>query len=297
MYPADRKQWQTPSDPTTATTTFPKSQVDSLDQRRAITVNVLHLNCGTMRPIGGPYVCHVLLIETDNGLVLVDTGFGLHDVNTPTRVGVMRHVIRPVFDPDETAVRQVERLGYRRDDVRHIIATHLDLDHIGGAADFPRAHIHVTATEAAAAAAPAPGRERVRYRKSQLEHGAQIVAHEPGSDEWRGFAGAKELTDIAPGIVMVPLPGHTRGHACLAVDAGHRWVLHAGDAFFHHSTIDSAHRTPWSIKLTEASLAMDRKQLRDNHTRLAELRERSDSDLLIVSAHSHELLKQAQSTA
>jgi glyoxylase-like metal-dependent hydrolase (beta-lactamase superfamily II) len=28
--------------------------------------------------------------------------------------------------------RQVERLGYRREDVRHIVLTHLDMDHAGG---------------------------------------------------------------------------------------------------------------------------------------------------------------------
>ena len=26
--------------------------------------------------------------------------------------------------------------------------------------------------------------------------------------------------------LLISLPGHTRGHACVAVDAGHRWVLH-----------------------------------------------------------------------
>jgi hypothetical protein len=30
--------------------------------------------------------------------------------------------------------------------------------------------------------------------------------------------------EIAPGIVLVSLPPH-RGHACVAVDAGHRWCI------------------------------------------------------------------------
>ena len=35
-------------------------------------MKVHHLNCGTMRPPGTPaLVCHVLLVETDNGLVPV----------------------------------------------------------------------------------------------------------------------------------------------------------------------------------------------------------------------------------
>ena len=37
-------------------------------------MKVHHLNCGTMNMPTAPMVCHVLLIETDNGLVLVDSG-------------------------------------------------------------------------------------------------------------------------------------------------------------------------------------------------------------------------------
>ena len=36
---------------------------------------VHHLNCGTMNMPGAPLVCHVLLVETANALVLVDAGF------------------------------------------------------------------------------------------------------------------------------------------------------------------------------------------------------------------------------
>ena len=40
-----------------------------------------HLSCGTMRmPTVPTLVSHVLLLETDAGLVLVDTGFGLEDI-------------------------------------------------------------------------------------------------------------------------------------------------------------------------------------------------------------------------
>ncbi|WP_223281445.1 MBL fold metallo-hydrolase [Streptomyces antnestii] len=46
---------------------------------------------------------------------------------------------RPVLDTGETAVRQVAALGYDIEDVRHIVLTHLDLDHAGGLRDFPPA--------------------------------------------------------------------------------------------------------------------------------------------------------------
>ena len=50
-------------------------------------MKVHHLNCGTMQMPTAPMVCHVLLVETDNGLVLVDSGFGTHDCDDPTTGG------------------------------------------------------------------------------------------------------------------------------------------------------------------------------------------------------------------
>jgi len=99
-------------------------------------MKVHHLNCGTMNMPTAPMVCHVLLVETDNGLVLIDSGYGSHDCLRPAkRVGPTRHLIRPVFDHRETAGHHVERLGFRPNDVRHIIITHFDADHIGAALD------------------------------------------------------------------------------------------------------------------------------------------------------------------
>lgn len=261
-------------------------------------MKVHHLNCGTMNPITGRHVCHVLLIETDNSLVLVDSGFGTADIADPAhRIGPVRHLIKPALIPDETALHQIEHLGFRRDDVRHIIATHLDFDHIGGISDFPDAHVHTTSIEALGARFTKSTREQLRYRRPQLDHDVKFVEHDPNGEKWRGFAAAKELTEIADGIVLLALPGHTRGHACVAVDTGPRWILHAGDAFFDPHTVDGAGRPNTVLAISEMALAHNRKQVRDNHSRLAELNRRGDADLLIVNAHSGELLAHAQDTA
>lgn len=260
-------------------------------------MKVHHLNCGSMDTPGAPVVCHVLLIETDNALVLVDSGFGLQDCGNPSRIGPSRHLLRPRFDVEETAVRQIERLGLHRADVRHIITTHFDIDHIGGIADFPDAQVHVTAAEAFGAMKAPTRYERFRFRPIQWAHGPKVVEHQVDGEKWRGFAAAKELDAISPGIVLVSLPGHTRGHACVAVDAGHRWVLHCGDAFYYQGTIDGRSAVPLGIKLSEKAVAFDRKMVRDNHARLAELQARHEPDLLIVSAHDPKLLANAVVTS
>ncbi len=248
-------------------------------------MKVHHLNCGTMRMPGFPMVAHVLLIETDNGLVLVDTGFGLGDIAHPVRrVGFMGLLLRPVLDPEETAVRQVARLGFAPQDVRHIVMTHLDLDHAGGLSDFPHAQVHVTSAELRGAIGAPSIFERIRYQSAQFAHHPRWVQHTPGGESWRGFAAAQELTAIAPGIILISLPGHTRGHAAVAVETDEGWLLHSGDAFYDHGALDHATKPPFLARTMERVVATDRELLWDNHRRLAALG-RGAGDLRVVSAH------------
>ena len=51
----------------------------------------------------------------------------------------------------DTAIRQLEALGHKASDVRHIVLTHLDFDHAGGLEDFPNATVHVMDAEFVAA--------------------------------------------------------------------------------------------------------------------------------------------------
>ncbi|WP_197461316.1 MBL fold metallo-hydrolase [Acetobacter malorum] len=239
-----------------------------------------------MRFPGAPMVCHVLLLETESGLVLVDSGFGLQDIADPEhRIGPFRHVIRPVLTSEETALRQVERLGFNPDDVHHILLTHFDIDHIGGLSDFPRAQVHLSAAEAQGAIHHPSFTERQRYHPLQWAYGPAIVEHAPGKEVWRGFSGVKALVDIAPGLLMVPLPGHTRGHCGYAIDTGGRWLLHAGDAFYYLGTLDGRSKVPLLACIQERLLAFDFRQVRNNHARLAALQADAEPDLDIICAH------------
>src|SRR6185312_16488202 len=141
----------------------------------------------------GRIVCHCLLVEQADGLVLVDTGFGLADMRNTRQLGL---IFSTLFAPQprehETAVEQVRALGFQPSDVRRILATHLDVDHAGGLPDFPDAHVHVLGRELAAALHPS-WRERERYVAAHWAHGPQWVEHEPEGYEWQGFESVRIL--------------------------------------------------------------------------------------------------------
>lgn len=199
-------------------------------------MKIHHLNCGTMA-LGA--VDHCLLVETDdNGLLLVDTGFGLACIRDPKLLGWTRHLIGPVLREEETAVRQIEALGYRPIDVRNIIVTHLDYDHTGGLSDFPWATVHVHGPERRASLSPTL-LDRIRYRTEQLcAHDVKWSVNESGGgQQWYGFEAVRDLPGIPPEILVVPLYGHSRGHIGVAIDTGDGWLLHAGDAFTFPSAI------------------------------------------------------------
>lgn len=49
----------------------------------------------------------------------------------------------------------------------------------------------------------------------------------------------RELAGVPPEILLVPLAGHTLGHAGIALErTGGSWILQAGDAYFYHAEMD-----------------------------------------------------------
>lgn len=247
-------------------------------------VRIHHLNCATMRPALGPaMVAHVLLLERPDGLALVDTGFGTDDLAQRRRLGLpFLTTVRPVLDPAETALAQVKARGFAAADVTDIVLTHLDLDHAGGIGDFPQARVHVHAREHAAAMAPS-AREKARYVSGQWAHGPRWTPHTEGSDAWFGFPSVTALDDD---VLIIPLPGHTRGHAGVAVrrDDG-TWLLHAGDAFFHGGQLDVPPRCPASLTAFQRLMAVDNRRRLDNLARLQELARSRSGEVTIVCAH------------
>jgi glyoxylase-like metal-dependent hydrolase (beta-lactamase superfamily II) len=239
---------------------------------------------------GGPLaearlVCHCLLIEAAGSLVLVDTGLGTGDVTHPERLGrPFRAIVRPRCEPGETAVRQVEGLGFDPGDVRQIVVTHLDVDHAGGLADFPAAGVHVFAPELAAAKDP-PLRERNRYVAAQWAHGPHWVEHEVDGERWFGFDSVRLLPDLDVEIALVPLLGHSTGHAGVAIREADGWLFHCGDAYFHTDEVATPHSCPPGLRVFQSLMAHDAKARRHNQERLRELAGEHRDDVRLICSH------------
>ncbi len=266
-------------------------------------MRVHHLNCLTMCPVGGKLVdgeggrgprgrlvCHVLLLETpSHGLVLVDTGFGLEDVAHPTpRLSrFFLAQLRPDLREEWTAYRQLERLGLDPGDVRHVLLTHLDFDHAGGLDDFPHATVHLLESERDAAFAQNPGLDRLRYRPLQWGTKERWRTYRPHEGEpWFGFDCVRALDGLPADILLVPLVGHTFGHAGVAIWDGDRWLLHAGDAYFFHAELDPERpRCTPGLRLYQWMMEKDRAARRWNQARLRELRRDHGGQVTIFSGH------------
>lgn len=257
-----------------------------------------HLSCAVMNPPmmrGLP--AHVLLCHTDAGLVLVDSGFGTFDHADPARrIGPIRRLLKPELDDRHAAITQLAAAGHAPEDVAHIVLTHLDIDHVGGIADFPAAVVHTTADEYAAAVTDPDWNDKRRYRRAQMEHGPIMRTHDGRGDVWRfGLTGH----EVLPGIVLIPMPGHSRGHAAVAVDAGERGtIVHAGDAAFDASSY--AERSPAGAPLgrklparaMENVVGRDHRAIRENHRTLARLD--AEPDVTVVPAHDQRILDDLQ---
>lgn len=202
-------------------------------------IKVHHLDLCPMFPPPGRFlhdeahlVGHSLLVATDSsGLVLIDTGLGLADVADKTRLGKgYVWFNRPRLDPADTAIRQIQALGLRPEDVRHIVLTHLDVDHAGGMAE--------------------------------------------------------SLPGLPEDILAIPMIGHTRGHSAIAVREGERWLLDAGDTYFHRGEVATPPGdVPRFLRYFERNLARDWKKLVANQERLRELGATHCDKVTIFCAH------------
>ncbi len=231
-----------------------------------------------------------MLVESDAGLVLIDTGLGLRDVAAPSsRLSrVFRTLMSPTLSEELTAARQIERMGFHPVQVRHIVLSHLDFDHAGGLDDFPNATVHLLRRERDGAFRRRTPLARMRYRPQQWSTASRWRTYDPDEGErWFGFDCVRELEGLPPEILMIPLYGHTCGHAGVAVqrdDGG--WLLHAADAYFCHREMDPVHpHCTKGLRFYQWMMEMDREDRLANQARLRELIQDHGDHVEVICSH------------
>jgi glyoxylase-like metal-dependent hydrolase (beta-lactamase superfamily II) len=180
-----------------------------------------------------------LVEHPEVGSILIDTG--LHSsVAADPRQNLGRRgafFMSPCMSPGQGLRDQMAARDLDPDGVRFVVLTHLHLDHVGAAAEFPRATFVVDEGEwtAALAADRDPS-----YHRPQFDLGLdwQLVSVGRGAGgPAAGFGGAGDVLGDGS-VLLVPTPGHSAGHCSVLIRLPGRDVLIAGDAAFTRSAIE-----------------------------------------------------------
>ena len=177
-----------------------------------------------------------------NGVTLmVDLGF--------TREAAARRKREFLCDPIES----LRLLDIAPEDVKDVVITHLHYDHAGNFHLLPNARFHVQEPEMHFAA----GRHmRYRYFSSGYEPDdiAQAVR--------LNFAGRMQQyngeAEIAPGIRVVPTPGHSPGEQVVCVHTQRGWVVLASDASHYYENLQKRRPYPAAHHVDEMLESFDK---------------------------------------
>ncbi len=163
-----------------------------------------------------PSYAFLIVNENTGGLILIDTGF------------------HPDFIPgvDSTSVHfedlhfseVLEHWGYRTEDIKTVIMTHMHWDHTGSIAKFPRARFYVQGEELRALVR-LPVNEECSFCPSHwLPHLQQ-------------FELLEGTTEIEPGLKVIFNSGHTAGHQAIEVQTAEGRIILGGDAPFNYTAM------------------------------------------------------------
>jgi glyoxylase-like metal-dependent hydrolase (beta-lactamase superfamily II) len=219
-------------------------------------MRVYHLNCGTMRTIGffpfstlpalgtgklfgkGIGIIHVLVVDTGEGLILVDTGYGTKDYTNPNIiVRLFGKSTGLEVNVQQSALYQIKALGYDPEDVKHIFLTHMHLDHSGGLPDFPQAKVHIYEKEYRMVTEKI-GLEWFMCIPEHWAHKPDWVVHRLEGDTFHGLERTQIVNVNGVEVFLIPFVGHTVGHCAVVLHLPDgRWVIHAGDGYGYHGQV------------------------------------------------------------
>lgn len=157
--------------------------------------------------------CHVYLVETDAGHILIDSGVGLDNAR------IIDIIKEDGLDPK---------------DVKHLFLTHSHADHAGGAAGLKKElglKVYIGKPEA-----------HLLRESDLMDQGLDIAIIDgiypsdyrfPNCDPDVIFTGGEKLTIGEWTITAILTPGHSTGCMCYLFETGNRKALFSGDVVCH----------------------------------------------------------------
>ncbi len=182
---------------------------------------------------------NVFLIEHPQGLCLVDTG------QTPAAAAKgyfprwypFFRLARFELGPGDEVARQIMEPGFDVRQVRWVVLTHLHTDHVGGLEPFRSADVIVARAEWERAQGLG-GRLR-GYLPQRWPRGLRPRVVDFTGPAVGPFPGSYDVASDGR-LLLVPLPGHTPGHAALFIRGDpDRSYLCAGDAALRASELST----------------------------------------------------------
>ena len=159
--------------------------------------------------------------------IVVDTGFTAEVAAQRKREYLRR--------PDEG----LAALGIQAGSIEDVVITHLHYDHVGGFRAFPRARFHVQDAEMRFSTGRfmTHGRFNHGYDVNDVEGMIRLV-----------FSGRvvfhKGEEELAPGITLHHVGGHTAGIQCVRVHTQRGWVVLASDTTHYYEHFENARSFP-----------------------------------------------------
>ena len=186
-------------------------------------------------------------------------------VDTGTKQGVIeQHGLTFIRSPTEA----LSALGFDPEKVETVILTHLHFDHIGNIDQFPAARFHLPLAEMHYATGPDMEHYFVRRPYDPKQIALVLDYLYQGRVNLHG-----KTLELAPGLSLHVLGGHTAGQAIVRVHTKRGWVVLASDTLHYYEELERS--IPFAV-------AQDVAAMLAAHPIIRSL---ADSDGHIVPAH------------
>ena len=160
-----------------------------------------------------PLDYYVWVLKNGTQTILVDTGFDHEE-------GKLRD--RPIF---QTPAAMLADFGLPAETIDSVIVTHMHYDHAGSLHDFRHAKLYVQPAEVEYVTGPCMCHEALRHPFSGNHVIEMVRSLYQGNVEF--CEGSRE---VAPGVEVHLIGGHTRGQQCVRVRTRRGWVVLASDS-------------------------------------------------------------------